>query len=241
MQPSSLAQDIRDAFLMARDEADQELARLSIFDPKLASLSAQDAVTRVRDHIESGPLWLALVRAYRGGSRSALASLLLEMLAPSLVAASIRLQPVPPMITEEDIRQDLVLEAFRAIAGGSLPRDPRWIPRHVILRATQAVARHLAIEKRRQDRQVPLDEGSADQVEATPRARLRIPHAQRVHPRAQNVRRAPSSTAPSMCIGEVGALCAPAAPEPPPTERTSLMNTASDHGRRQRQGKGASL
>ena len=229
MQPSSLAQSIRDAFLGARDEANHELFRLSFLEPQLEGLEAEDLVALVREQIASGPVWLALVRAYREASRAVLGPLLLEMLAPLLVAASTRLQPVPPVVSEEDIRQDLVFEALRALAAGTLPRDPRWIPRHVTLRAMQAVARHLAMEKRRQDHQVPLDEDAADQVEAAQKGRPRIPRTENVRRRAQNVRCEGSYRVTTHVHKRSRAAVSTRARISHDPRKEELMNTASNH------------
>ncbi len=239
MQPSSLAQDIRHAFLLAREDADDELARLSVSEPYLAGLTAERLVATMRERTDPVPLWLALVRAYRAGMHSPLGAVLLEILAPSLVAASIRLQPVPPVITEEDIRQDLVFEAFRALASGALPRDPRWIARHITLRATQAVARHLATEKRRQSHQVSFDADSTDQVEAARRAQPRIQRTQNVRPRAHNVcRQSTIRGTAHVHMRSRGAVRT----EPATTanREDALMNTAIDHLRPRHREKGNS-
>jgi len=239
LQTSSLAQDIRDGFLAARDETDHELARLGVLESQSATLTAERAVAIVREQIDSGSLWLVLVRAYRSATHSPLGPVLLEMLAPSLVAASMRLQPVPPLLTEEDIRQDLVLEALRALARGTLPRDPRWMARHITLRSTQAVARHLALEKRRQDHQVRLNEDSADQVEAAQRTRRRIPRAQNAHPCAQNVRReSTNKAADHVHMRSRGAVRTSA--RTAMNREDELMNTASDRQRPRRQKGGDS-
>ncbi len=240
MQRSSMAQDIRDAFLGARAEIDDELVRLSVVEQPLSGLTAERAVALVRQRIQAGPLWLVLVRSYRAGSRHALGPLLLEMLAPSLVAASIRLRPVPPVVTEDDIRQDLAVEALRVFAAGSLPRDPRWIPRHVTLRATQAVARRLAAEGRRQIRQVPLEGDDCPRLpEHVVTTGQPGRHHDDVRPCTHNVRRRGPRIGRSHVHMRSGAMMRERADQNG-APHEELMNTASNRLRPPREERGNS-
>jgi hypothetical protein len=161
------------------------------------------------------------------------------MLAPSLAVASIRLRPVPPVVMEEDIRQDLVLEALRVLDKGTLPQDPRWIPRHITLRATQAVARRLAKEKGRQERQASLDDECADELRAATETGLPAPATHNVRPRAHNVRRA--STIEGIAHVHMRSRGVMRTRARIAVNRgDELMNTASDHLHPRRQEKGDS-
>jgi len=92
----------------------------------------------------------AIVNSYRQGPRELWAPVLLDLLAPALLARLQRLRAEPPVMDEEDIRQQLVLELLRAAAAMPLPTENRFLKTALIARANQGVSRWLAREARRQ-------------------------------------------------------------------------------------------
>ena len=99
---------------------------------------------------ERGRSLRAIVDAYRAGPRELWGSVLLDLLAPALLARLQRLRTELPVIDEEDIRQQLVFELLRAAARMPLPREDRYLKTALIARANQGVCRWLAREARRQ-------------------------------------------------------------------------------------------
>src|SRR5438034_2830026 len=57
-----------------------------------------------------------VIRAYRKGCRKVWGPVLLAMLGPALVRGAARLSAKPPVIQEEDVDQQVVVEALRAAA-----------------------------------------------------------------------------------------------------------------------------
>jgi hypothetical protein len=96
---------------------------------------------------------MALVLLYRSGPRQIWAPVLLDLLAPALLARLQRLRLEPPFMEEEDIRQQLVVELLRAAAYMPLPENSGFLRRRLLDRANQGVWRRLARESRRQRRQ----------------------------------------------------------------------------------------
>jgi hypothetical protein len=72
------------------------------------------------------------------------------MLAPALVRAAARFQALPPAVDEEDIDQQVVMEALRAAAVMPLPDDCRFVQRRLMWFAMKRVTRWIARENRRQ-------------------------------------------------------------------------------------------
>jgi hypothetical protein len=99
---------------------------------------------------ERPPGLMAVVLAYRSGPREFWGPVLLDLLAPALLASLQRLRPHPPVIDAEDLRQQLVLELLRAAAGMPLPTNPSYLRRRLMARANQGVRRRLEREGRRQ-------------------------------------------------------------------------------------------
>jgi hypothetical protein len=106
---------------------------------------------------ERGRLLRAIVDAYRLGPRELWGPVLLDLLAPALVARIRRLRAELPVVDEEDIRQQLVLELLRAAAAMPLPARDRYLKTALVARANQCVCRWLAREARRQSGQRPFD------------------------------------------------------------------------------------
>jgi len=106
---------------------------------------------------ERGRSLRAIVDAYRAGPRELWGSVLLDLLAPALLARLQRLRTELPVIDEEDIRQQLVFELLRAAARMPLPSEDRYLKTALIARANQGVCRWLAREARRQMNQQPVE------------------------------------------------------------------------------------
>ncbi len=106
---------------------------------------------------ERGRSLRAIVDAYRAGPRELWGSVLLDLLAPALLARLQRLRTELPVIDEEDIRQQLVFELLRAAAKMPLPIEDRYLKTALIARANQGVCRWLAREARRQMNQQPVE------------------------------------------------------------------------------------
>src|SRR5579872_499695 len=90
-------------------------------------------IARARDPINAEPaerdrLLAQVVCAYRVGPKSLWGPVVLDLLAPALIVILLSLGPVPPIIDEPEIRQQLVSEALLAAAtvplrtGGSYTR-----------------------------------------------------------------------------------------------------------------------
>jgi hypothetical protein len=106
---------------------------------------------------ERGRSLRAIVDAYRAGPRELWGSVLLDLLAPALLARLQRLRTELPVIDEEDIRQQLVFELLRAAARMPLPSEDRYLKTALIARANQGVCRWLAREARRQMNQQSVE------------------------------------------------------------------------------------
>ncbi len=92
-------------------------------------------------------------RAELVGPRQLWAPVLLDLLAPAMLHRLRRLRDEPPVMVEEDIRQQLVLELLHAAAMMPLPNNPAHLKAALLHRANQGVRRKLARERRRQRRQ----------------------------------------------------------------------------------------
>ena len=100
----------------------------------------------------------ALLRRYRTGNQRLWAPLILDLMAPAIVTRLQRLKPMPPVITEDDIAQQLVLRVLVAAATMPMPEDGAFLERALLLAAAKPVSRWLKREARRQDDQFPLEE-----------------------------------------------------------------------------------
>jgi len=137
---SSFVADLRDGYKEAACALSEESSAL---------------VARARDSSnggrrERGRSLRAIVDAYRAGPRELWGSILIDLLAPALLARLQRLRTELPLIDEEDIRQQLVFEVLRGAARMPLPSEDRYLKTALIARANQGVCRWLAREARRQ-------------------------------------------------------------------------------------------
>ena len=92
--------------------------------------------------------WRSLLIAYREGPRQLYAPVILGLLEGQITATARRLRAPVPGLTNEDIRQELVLRVLEASLEMPLAPDPLWIPRRLMLRARTGVGRWLAAELR---------------------------------------------------------------------------------------------
>jgi hypothetical protein len=99
------------------------------------------------------PLVMAAVLAYRSELRQVWGPVLLDLMAPAILASLKRLRAQPPVMDVEDLRQSLVLEVLSAAAEMPLPATPSHMRRRLMARANQGVRRWLERESRRQRRQ----------------------------------------------------------------------------------------
>jgi hypothetical protein len=108
---------------------------------------------RKRRSADRGRALMAIVLAYREGPRDLWGPILLDLVAPALLARLRRLRTEPPVMDNEDVRQQLVMELLSAAAGMPLPTEPCYLQSRLIARANQAVRRGLQRERRRQSHQ----------------------------------------------------------------------------------------
>jgi hypothetical protein len=111
------------------------------------------AAARGRRSRDGGRSLMAIVLAYREGPRKVWGPVLLELMAPSLLARLRRLRTEPPVMEAEDVRQQLVVELLLAAARMPLPQEPGYLRSRLMARANQGVRRRLRREARRQARQ----------------------------------------------------------------------------------------
>jgi len=115
---------------------------------------ARELLARARDNLYLGRanrdrLLTELVTAYRTGPRQVWGPVILDLLAPSLVELLTILRPEPPLLDEDEIRQQLVLELLQAVARIPI-RDGFDLQVRLLARAHKYVVRWLARERRRQ-------------------------------------------------------------------------------------------
>jgi len=97
------------------------------------------------------------IRAYRLGPPSFWGPLLLTMLGPALVRMARRLQAQPPAVDEEDVDQQVIVEALRAAALMPLPDSCRFVQRRFIAFTAKRLTRWLERERRRQGSQASFE------------------------------------------------------------------------------------
>jgi hypothetical protein len=127
-------------------------------------LSAEElaVVLRARDPINTGGvernrLLTQIVCAYRTGPKQRWGPVVLDLLAPALVLMLHGLRPVPPVIEEDEIRQQLVAEALRAVATVPLLDGGQQTRFRITSRTYTNMLRWLAREGRRRRGEVSLE------------------------------------------------------------------------------------
>lgn len=124
----------------------------------VAGSLSEDALTLIacaRDLIHVSPvdrnrLLAQIVCAYRVGPRQIWGPVLLDLLAPALIVMLQGLRPVPPVIDEEEIRQQLLVEVLSAAASIPLQESGRQTKFRITSRAYTGMLRWLAREGRGQ-------------------------------------------------------------------------------------------
>ncbi len=119
-------------------------------------------VARARDPIntdalERNRLLCEVVCTYRTGPKSVWGPVVLDLLASGLVLMLQGLRPEPPVIDEEEIHQQLILEALKAAAVVPLLPGGRQTRFRLISRTYTSMLRWLAREGRRRRRQVAFE------------------------------------------------------------------------------------
>jgi len=147
---SSLAQKIRDGYRDAMFVAggggdDVRRLRRQLGDPALA-------------YVERDRLLAAVIRRYRSEDVRLWGPVLLELLAPAIMARVARFSGVPPTIDEDDIAQQFLVEVLVAAATMPLPGEARYVERRLLKRAAFLTTRWLRRENDRQARLAPLAE-----------------------------------------------------------------------------------
>jgi hypothetical protein len=128
MQFTTLSKLIREGFEYELEDGGDLPGRAD--DPLLADLSAHAIVGVMRElerslH-EQGAILAAVIRRYRRTPTPAWTALLLEVLSPTLVAISSRFRHAPMGVDEEDVQQQVVVEALHAARHMRLPERPEF-------------------------------------------------------------------------------------------------------------------
>jgi DNA-directed RNA polymerase specialized sigma24 family protein len=145
MQFTTLSKLIRQSF---EDEM-RNGARLPglIAEPLLAGLDAHAIARALRNPREGldhqSAVLAAAIACYRRAPTPAWSAVLLEMLAPMLVASSSRFPYVPSGVTEEDVQQQVIVEALHAARFMPLPDEPRYTGRRLRNMVVSRTARML--------------------------------------------------------------------------------------------------
>ncbi|MDP9325755.1 MAG: hypothetical protein M3O87_04365 [Candidatus Dormibacteraeota bacterium] len=94
-----------------------------------------------------GPVdWAQLIVDYQSGPKAEFGPALISQLEAYIAMAAAHFRPLPPAIEAEDIHQQMVLEVLDEAGRMPLPLRPKWVPRQLLLRSSQSVARWLAHE-----------------------------------------------------------------------------------------------
>jgi len=145
--PGNLSVDLREAHRnLARGEVQRDRPRLD----EVRVLVAKGRCGRVA--ALSG-----VVEAYRAGPKKVWGTVLLDLLAPAILANLRRLNPQPPVMDPEDLRQQLLLEVLVAAATMPLPENRSYLRSRLMSRANQGARRWLVREARRQAAQRPIE------------------------------------------------------------------------------------
>ena len=144
---NSFAGDLRDGF-------GQVAAVLTEGERELLA-RARDSINRTT--AERNQILAGIVCAYRAGPRQLWAPILLDLLAPALIKCLQGFRCESPVVDEEEIRQQLVLEVLRAALSMPIHNGGRQMKIRLVTRANRAVVRWLGKEGVRQDWQRSLE------------------------------------------------------------------------------------
>ena len=137
---SNLATDLRQGYKQVAEAlAGGELELLA---------RARDSANRTP--AERNQLLGKIVAAYQRGPRQLWAPVILDLLAPALLDSLQWLRPEPPVVDDEEIRQQLVMEALRAAATIPIQTGGRRLKIRLLSQANRAVVRWLEEERIRQ-------------------------------------------------------------------------------------------
>lgn len=89
-----------------------------------------------------------IVYEYRAGPRELWAPVILDLVAPAMLARLQHLVARPPYVEDEDLSQQLVVQLLHAAATMRVPCDGRHLRYEIVARACKAVSRRLAREHR---------------------------------------------------------------------------------------------
>lgn len=162
-----------------------DLIRAGYEQPAPGQATAELIATRERERLERhlpltrhspaalDALLLEVVGHYRTGPRAVWAPFLLEILAPAIGSRLERYYALQPVLSEEDIHQQLIVEILEVALTLRLPEGCRLVDRRILNRATDRLNDKLQRELRRQGRQVPLPEPEHE-VDQPPAAKPKI-------------------------------------------------------------------
>ena len=144
---SNLADDLRDGFRqVAGVLTERELELLAC---------ARDSLNRTP--AERNQILAHIVAAYRKGPRQLWAPVILDLLAPALIDSLLGFRAEPPVVDEEEIRQQLLMEVLRAARRMPIHDGGRQMRVRLVTRANKAVVRWLEREGIRQNWQYPYE------------------------------------------------------------------------------------
>lgn len=172
MQFTTLSRLIRQGFEHEMKDGDDLPGRTG--EPLLVGLNAHGIVSVMRDPDrsldEQGAVLAAVIRCYRKAPTPAWAALLLELLSPALVATSIRFVYAPVGVDEEDVQQQVVVEALHAAWHMRLPEQRGFTLARLTDWTVSRTARMLL-------RNTRAETESLEQVDGQPGRRIDPEHA----------------------------------------------------------------
>lgn len=146
MSSAALSTLLRQAFEEAVREGQDLPGRREA--PALAGASVRDMVRRVHHRAvaqeERDGILAAVIRCYRQGRSPAWSAVLLQMLAPALSRMQARFRSLPRAVDDQDVQQQLIVEALAAASSMPLPEPPRGLEQRVERRLATAMVRRLA-------------------------------------------------------------------------------------------------
>lgn len=136
--PSSLTADLREGSRGAERSLTQDQLEL---------------LARARDTLnvrlpERNRTLAQIVAAYRAGNRQLWGAILLDLAAPALLEVLQHFYAQHPVLDDEDVSQQLVVQFLHAAASMRIPHDGRGLKRKLVSRAAKATVRRLGRERR---------------------------------------------------------------------------------------------
>jgi hypothetical protein len=135
---SSLTADLREGYIRVA---------CSLSEEHLALLARKRDTINVR-LAERNRILAEIVANYRTGPRELWGPILLDLAAPALLEVLQRFHASWPVIEEQDVSQQLVLQFLHAAATTRVPKNGWGLRRRLVSRAAKAVARRLIRERR---------------------------------------------------------------------------------------------